>query len=345
MNTVESPSDATIERAERAMGLLLEPDEPWVLACSGGSDSIALVVLASSWARQGRFAPPIVVHANHHLRPDSGTDARVVADVCARLGLTAHVLDLDGDAIRTHPAGIEGGARALRYNAIVEQANALNICSVATAHHARDHLETLLMRMGEGTGIAGIGGPAEARDWQGVRLIRPLLNCWPDELATVWQAAGVACAQDPTNADTRFRRNAIRHLIVPTIEKLLPREPLRRSLGQLREDAALFEALLAERMAACLVSESEGRTTLDRHALAACPERLRRAMLLRWMRATSPGRIDARFVSATSQRLAEPGPAVMMGNRTRVEITREQLLIGATGNPRVPLTTDDVPGG
>jgi len=176
------------------------------LAVSGGPDSLALLLLAAA-ARPGQVAAATV---DHGLRAESADEAAMVAGVCAGLGVPHAVLAV------TVPAGnIQSEARAARYAALADWMARDGLGALATAHHADDQAETLLMRLGRASGVAGLAG-VRARGQvpdAGLPLVRPLLGWRRAELAGVVTAAGAAAAQDPSNHDPRFDRVRLRQAL------------------------------------------------------------------------------------------------------------------------------------
>ncbi|HEX6177541.1 MAG TPA: tRNA lysidine(34) synthetase TilS, partial [Thermoanaerobaculia bacterium] len=134
-----------------------------LIACSGGVDSTALLLVASDLRADGFTIS--AGHVNHHLRGDeSDGDETFVRDLCARLVVPLHVVDgtIDDDAIRDH--GLEGAARDVRYAGLGAIRDKIGARYVATAHQKNDQAETVLMRMVSGTGLAGLRGIHAIRD-------------------------------------------------------------------------------------------------------------------------------------------------------------------------------------
>lgn len=173
------------------------------LAVSGGTDSLALLLLCQA-AVPGRFE---VATVDHGLRAESAAECAMVADLCKARGVICNVL-----ATALQPGNIQAEARAARYAVLSDWAEARGLSAIATAHHADDQAETLLMRLNRGSGVAGLAGVRERGMVPGgtVALIRPLLRFRRAELAALLQRAGIAPVNDPSNADDRFDRVRIR---------------------------------------------------------------------------------------------------------------------------------------
>ncbi|MEM9501626.1 MAG: tRNA lysidine(34) synthetase TilS [Pseudomonadota bacterium] len=173
------------------------------LAVSGGPDSLALLLLAHT-----AFPAEIAVASiDHGLRPKAAQEVAMVKSVCA-------VLDIPFTAITIQiaPGNLQAKAREARYAALTKWAKESHLGAIATAHHADDQAETLLMRLARGSGLSGLAG-VRARgllpDDQ-TTLLRPLLDWRKPELEGVVAAAGIDPVRDPSNADIAFDRVRVR---------------------------------------------------------------------------------------------------------------------------------------
>lgn len=147
---------------------------------------------------------------DHGLRAGSADEAAMVARVCAELGVPHATL-------RVEVAGgnLQDEARKARYAALEAWAGERGLAAIATAHHADDQAETLLMRLNRASGVAGLAGIRARTIVPGgdLSLLRPLLDCRRAELQAVLDGAGVTAAQDPSNADERFDRVRMRRAL------------------------------------------------------------------------------------------------------------------------------------
>jgi tRNA(Ile)-lysidine synthase len=176
------------------------------LAVSGGPDSLAMLLLAEA-AIPGRFE---VATVDHGLRPASAGECAVVAEICAARSIPCAVLQ-----VTLAPGNLQNEARKVRYAALAAWAEHRVLSAVATAHHADDQAETLLMRLNRGSGLSGLTGVREARFMPGsaVLVIRPLLTFRRRELGELVAAAGLEPVEDPSNADPRFDRARVRRAL------------------------------------------------------------------------------------------------------------------------------------
>ena len=171
------------------------------IAVSGGPDSVALLLLANA-AIPKRIAAATV---DHGLRAEAATEARLVASLCEGLGVPHHILTPSSPIT----GNVQSAARTARYALLEDWATDQGLDWIATAHHADDQAETLLMRLNRGSGVAGLAG-VRARNG---RIIRPLLDWRRDELVAIVADAGITPVDDPSNRDDRFDRARLRKLI------------------------------------------------------------------------------------------------------------------------------------
>lgn len=176
------------------------------LAVSGGPDSLALLLLAHA-ARPGAVAAATV---DHGLRAGSKAEALEVARVCAQLDVPHAIL-----RVIVADGNLQAEARSARYAALSAWMSENALAALATAHHADDQAETLLMRLNRAGGVAGLAGVRERGRVPGADklLLRPLLGWRRAELGAVIAASGLVAADDPSNADDRFDRVRLRQAL------------------------------------------------------------------------------------------------------------------------------------
>lgn len=195
---------------------LLPKEKKVLLAISGGVDSVVLADLLFRSAIDFEMA-----HCNFQLRAeDSDKDAVFVSALALRYAKQLYTATFDTNAVaRERKTGIEETARNLRYDwfASLMKANG-SLALLATAHHANDNLETLLINFFRGTGIAGLTGIPVKNN----RIIRPLLFAGRKEITNYAQQQGLAWREDITNLSDDYTRNAFRLTILPAIQKHFP---------------------------------------------------------------------------------------------------------------------------
>jgi tRNA(Ile)-lysidine synthase len=200
------PGAEIVERFRSELDQLVPADMPIGLAVSGGPDSLALLLLAAE-ARPARIEAATVDHA---LRPESRSEAEMVAALCERIGVPHAILTASWE--EKPSTAIQERARAMRYKLLGEWARERQLGALLTAHHMDDQAETLLMRLARGAGVRGLAGMRRiARPGgQSIAVVRPLLGWRHSDLKGVCAAAGVQPVADPSNEDEQFERVRVR---------------------------------------------------------------------------------------------------------------------------------------
>ncbi|HHT9121049.1 MAG TPA: tRNA lysidine(34) synthetase TilS, partial [Candidatus Hypogeohydataceae bacterium YC41] len=221
-----------------------------VIAVSGGPDSVALLRLLYDLNESKGWGWKLhVAHLNHMLRgEESEEDERFVRELASSLGLsfTCKKVDVKQEAARERCA-IEEAARRVRYSFFEELARELGIKVVAVGHTADDNVETVLHRIIRGTGLAGLAGIPLVREishGSGIRLIRPLLTTWRQEILDYLQEKGLSYRIDSSNLQMSHLRNRIRLELLPLLGKYNPR--VKEALVRLSEDVGREYAVLEE---------------------------------------------------------------------------------------------------
>ena len=188
-----------------------------IVAVSGGLDSMVLLDLLNriSSIRLNLH----VAHFDHRLRPESEADAIFVRDQSARLGLP---ITMGSEDVRKYASStkisVEMAGRELRYMFLENVMSNTGSTHIAFGHHANDQAETVLLRLLRGSS-SGLGGMAPVRDG---RYLRPLLDHSRDTLATYAKLNKVSYRDDPSNRDSRFLRNRVRHELLPKLSSFNP---------------------------------------------------------------------------------------------------------------------------
>jgi len=144
---------------------------------------------------------------DHGLRLESASEAELVGRACSRLSVPHETL-----GVSVSSGNLQSEARKARYAALGEWAIRHGISAIATAHHADDQAETLVMRLNRGSGVSGLAGVRARGTTPGgtLPLIRPLLDWRREELATIAPLSGENPVQDPSNSNERFDRVRVR---------------------------------------------------------------------------------------------------------------------------------------
>ena len=219
------------------------------VAVSGGPDSLGLLLLAHA-ALPGRVEAATV---DHGLRPESAREAAEVARICKQLEVPHAVL-----RVAVAQGNLQAEARAARYAALAGWVEARGLAALATAHHADDQAETLLMRLNRASGVAGLAGvrPRGVVPGTAIPLLRPVLDWRRAELGAAVRAAGLAAAQDPSNGDDRFDRVRMRKALADAA--WLDVGALARSAAHLAEADAALDWMAALEWRSCVKPEPMG---------------------------------------------------------------------------------------
>ncbi|MBV5315841.1 MAG: tRNA lysidine(34) synthetase TilS [Prolixibacteraceae bacterium] len=212
-----------------------------LLAVSGGADSMLMLHLFTNAG-----FPVAVAHCNFNLRGvESDCDEQFVADYCDQHNLAFYVKHFNTEDYALEKGiSIEMAARDLRYSWFNEILFKNGLDLLATAHHQDDVIETFLINLSRGSGIKGLSG-IQPRSG---RIIRPMLFTNRDEILDYCKRMSIAYRTDSSNMDTVYKRNLIRHEILPLLEQVNPafRRNALKTIGNLHETGLLFQQRMNE---------------------------------------------------------------------------------------------------
>ncbi|MGE5505530.1 MAG: tRNA lysidine(34) synthetase TilS [Actinomycetota bacterium] len=212
-----------------------EPQPVVAVAVSGGPDSTALALLADGWARaQGGRAVALTV--DHRLRPDSAAEAAAVHALLAARGIDHRVLVWDGPK---PAADVQAAARAARYRLLGDWCREAQVLHLLLAHHQDDQAETLLLRLGRGSGVDGLAAMAPVQETRWGRLLRPLLGVPRARLAAT--VADLPTVDDPSNRSDAFSRARLRQLMPALAAEGLSPRRLAATAGRMGRARAALE--------------------------------------------------------------------------------------------------------
>ena len=185
-----------------------EPRPVVVVAVSGGPDSLALTLLLDEWAGH-RGARIEAITVDHALRPESAEEADQVGRWLGGCANTRHTVLRWIDA---KPAqGLQEAARNARYRLLTEHCRANGFLHLCLAHHLDDQIETRAMRAARQSTPYGLAGMSAIHEWNGVRLLRPLLGISKKELKETLVTRGQPWIEDPSNRNPSFERARLRN--------------------------------------------------------------------------------------------------------------------------------------
>ena len=293
---------------------LWRPDTRVICALSGGSDSVALLIILRDLHGQGELVLDCAAHLHHGIRgSDADRDQEFCRALCERLVIPFVTDRVDVPAAATRDrVSIEVAARRARQVFLADVRRARPADFIATAHTQNDQAETLLLRLVRGAGSRGLAGIAPRRG----HLIRPILSITRDELRDELTMRQQPWREDVTNADVAIPRNRVRHELLPYLQKHF-NPAVTRALARLADVARADEAWadgMVEAAATATISTQDGTVSLNVSRLAASPEALARRLARRALELANPGR--ASTVEEVDLLLA-----VVHGERAAAEIS------------------------
>ena len=219
---------------------LLNTNELYLVALSGGADSVALLLLLKNAGFNVHAA-----HCNFHLRGDeSDRDEAFCVELCQRLGVELHRAHFDTrEYAELHKVSIEMAARELRYKWFEQLRQDIGAAGICVAHHRDDSVETVLLNLVRGTGLRGLTG-IQPRNGH---ILRPLLCVSRAEIEAFLAEKGQKYVTDSTNLEADVQRNIIRLEVLPLLRKLNPAvaENIQRTAENLAEAQLVLNVAIA----------------------------------------------------------------------------------------------------
>lgn len=300
----------------------------YLVALSGGADSVCLLL---TLLEKGEVEA--AAHCNFHLRgEESERDEAFVRQLCQERGVTLHVTHFDtlSEANRTGES-IEMAARRLRYEWFAQLLAETGCNAVAVGHHQEDNAETILLNLVRGTGLQGLMGMQMWSEKQGFPIYRPLLTWTKTEILQYLQSNNQPFVTDSTNADTHYRRNSIRHEVIPLLQQMNPRvvQAINAMANNLTEVNDLCKDALRHEAELCGLKPCEGKMAAYKQAdwEKFCANKHRHALLRDWLAAYSFS--ETQLADAMNMRVGgciENGKGII----TRTE---HQLIFGPLPHP------------
>ncbi|WP_297069299.1 tRNA lysidine(34) synthetase TilS [uncultured Duncaniella sp.] len=206
-----------------------------VVGLSGGADSVALLLVLRELGYDC-----VAAHCNFHLRgEESMRDERFCRDLCAGLGIEFIMQDFDVAQSRELTGeSVEMACRRLRYDWWDSLLREGVGHVLAVGHHREDNVETFFLNLLRGSGLAGL----KAMMPRNVNTIRPLLDSTKAEIIDYLDSQGVKFVTDSSNLSNDYKRNRLRNIVIPELEKIFPgaAETIAASISHLRDNYALY---------------------------------------------------------------------------------------------------------
>ncbi len=210
-----------------------------LVGLSGGADSVCLLHFLQYLSKEKHFALA-AVHVNHGLRgPEADKDEQFCQRLCQQLGIDLYIRQVDAfKTAQRYALSPEHGARKARYRAYQTIAKKWGATKLALGHHLDDQAETILLNLLRGTNVKGLAGIPLCRPLcAGVEIVRPLLCITRADVERYIKQNKLSYVTDQTNFDDAYRRNWVRHTLLPLLEEKQP---------QIREHLAHFAQQIAQ---------------------------------------------------------------------------------------------------
>lgn len=256
---------------------LLRESDRVVVSVSGGIDSMVLLELLVRLSGPMKLEL-VVAHANHGLRGrESDGDEALVGKISQRYGL-------EMVSMRLRPregSNLQDTARSLRRGFLRKVACETDADAVCLGHNRGDQAETIIMHMMRGAGISGLRGMSPASTLDGIRVVRPIIFASREEIAAYANERSVDFREDSTNARVDYRRNEIRHIVMPRLSEINPsiEEGLFAMGERIAEDEEALTAIAREILEESMLKVDADSVSINRNCYAGMPPAIRRRML------------------------------------------------------------------
>lgn len=330
MNSIERPIQA--ELISFFKGYSIDVCAGILVAFSGGSDSLGLLYGLSGVVPAGKLA---AAYVNHHLRPEQELSVELERNKanCVVLGVPMTVLDLGDGQVRQvslqRGMGTEDAARVLRYQVLESERQRLGFGYIATAHTADDQLETLLMRLLQGSSLTSMRGISPMNGL----VIRPVIALAREDLRSALRSADLAWVEDSTNGEDTYLRNRIRHDIVPAVLSVFPSALKTADLFTEKATLAIDFLRHEESSVESYISTDGDAVAVDLPSVAALPEYLKVVTVYRmWgrLQGDSTSQLSYEMASRISRMFSTADvnskDEIICGNKTIVEKIGERLV-------------------
>lgn len=233
-----SATERKVARYISQLGLM-EKEGTYIVALSGGADSVALLSILTALGMNVSAA-----HCNFHLRgEESDRDEQFCIDLCQRWGIHLHRIHFDTFTYaQQHKVSIEMAARDLRYRYFAQLAHDTDASGICVAHHRDDNVETLLLNLLRGSGVDGLAAIAPKNG----NIIRPLLCISRQDILEYLKEERQDYVTDSTNLEDDALRNKIRHHVIPLLKQLNPAaiDNMAQTAKYMRQAKGMLDAMM-----------------------------------------------------------------------------------------------------
>ena len=301
-----------------------------VIGVSGGADSLVLAHILHDLDYQ-----IVIAHFNHQLRKEAERDAVKTRNFAAKLEVDIELGKKDVQAYsKSHSLSIEEAARELRYQFLFSAAQKRNAKAVLVAHHADDQVETVLMHLLRGAGLAGLKGMRSysilPQYSETIPLVRPLLFTWRSEILKYCNEKELEPIEDSSNYDTSFFRNRLRLELIPSLKSYNPKisAAIFRMAQSLAGDHEVLEIITQKAWNDCLQEHGEGYIVFSHIAFKDQPIGIQRGLLRQAIYALRPKARDIDFNSIEKGLAVSSNPV----HSTRIDLISDLFIMAEEDN-------------
>ena len=207
---------------------ILLQNKTFAVAVSGGSDSMAMCLIANEWAKKNSRMM-VALTVNHQLRKSAGDEARIIGGWLEPYKINHYCLNWNAPKPKF---GLQASARQARYDLMIKWCKENNIFVLMTGHHLQDQVETFLLRTEQSSGTDGLASMNALSKRKECSLLRPLLKVPKERLQNFLRERQQEWFEDPSNNDPKFRRTHVRHIVNQLVQNGLPLEVVSNVIDQ-----------------------------------------------------------------------------------------------------------------
>ncbi len=262
------------------------------VAVSGGSDSMALTILANNWAKKNNVKFTALT-VDHNLRPESKSEAETVHKWCEKYNIHHEILTYMG---KIPTSNIEAVAREYRYELLTNYMKENGIDSLFIAHNQDEQCETFFLNLARGSGVYGLCGMPVISERFGIKIIRPMLIFTKSEIKEYLTSITQDWIEDPSNFDTKYKRVRIRNLKDLMNSLDLSNKRLIDTMNNMERVRNSVEFFVSECIKKSVISNNS-KVIIDREELLYYPEEIVLRALAKLIKDFSSAEYPARLES------------------------------------------------
>lgn len=303
----------------------LIPFKSLAVGVSGGSDSVALLVLLDDWRRrQGWNGDLVALTVDHGLRPESAGEAAYVSEICQKAQIPHDTLVWPGPKPTSN---IQSEARDARMQLMADRMRGLGMVTLVLGHHQDDQVETFYDRLTRGSGVYGLGAMSSDHEHEvlGIRILRPLLSTQKVRLTATLVERGVDWCRDPSNFDEKYKRVRLRRIAGLLAEEGLDPDRVVKTAARMRRASDALMIWLDRIWAESVEEHVAGPVRISHAAFAALPLEMRLKLLAQMVHRVTAQQVPARLSKLEVLEVA-------LTNKSRVKLPLAGALVERRGD-------------